>query len=82
MYFLCTYIIFERVYPAQIPATPPSILPMIPEKENIPAPQSVGIHPPSVEPIKTPIQINVFGLMYDKYTSYGMNTDVRHLYFS
>jgi len=44
----------------QIPATPPSVLKMIPESENMLACQSIGTQPPTVEPTNIPNQMAFF----------------------
>jgi len=42
------------------PRMPPTALNRKGENEKISAPHNIGINPPIVEPINTPIQISVF----------------------
>jgi hypothetical protein len=46
-----------------MPAIPPKPLKIIEEKENISLPHSIGINPPTVEPIPAPSQIKDFDPM-------------------
>ena len=55
----CPYYNFEILYPTYIPTNPPMVFPMTEAIEKSDAPKRVGIYPPTVEPMITPIMIMV-----------------------
>jgi len=53
----------ETLKASQIPSTPPTAVNITEENDIKPAPQRLGIRPPSVEPMTMPIQIKRFDSM-------------------
>lgn len=65
----CTTLDYSpNLNPSQIPAMPPIADNMTDEKENIPAPHSVGIQLPTVEPIASMMNMSFFRSIKIQYS--------------
>jgi len=56
-----------------MPASPPIVLSIMPENENMSAPHSDGKKPPMVEPMKANIQIRVFASIEVRLNDFYIN---------